>query len=72
MALGVLLEEKAQQGLSVTGAIVREKAMWFIQSLHRVWGKETGSFCASKWWFKNFKQHISLQEMKSVGESASA
>jgi len=70
--LCVLLEEKAQQGLSASGAMVREKAMWFIQSLHRIWGKETGSFCASNWWFKNFKQHISLQEMKSVGKSTFA
>jgi hypothetical protein len=46
--------------------------MWFIQSLHRIWGKETESFRARKWWFKNFKQHISLQEMKSIEESASA
>jgi len=25
-----VLEEKAQQELSVSGAVVREKAMWFI------------------------------------------
>jgi len=43
--LGVLLEEKAQQGLSVRAAVVREKAMLFIQSLHRIWSKETGNFC---------------------------
>jgi hypothetical protein len=37
-ALGVLLEERAQKGLSVDGAVVRETAMWLKQPLHKIWG----------------------------------
>jgi hypothetical protein len=42
------LEDEAQKGLSLKGALVREKGMWLC------------TLFASECWFDNFKQQRSL------------
>jgi hypothetical protein len=64
------LEDEAQKGLLVSGAVVRGIPCSYTATTQCV-GKEKGSFNASKGWFGSFKNQMSLYIVKA-GESASA
>uniref|UniRef100_UPI0035902DA6 tigger transposable element-derived protein 1-like n=1 Tax=Myxine glutinosa TaxID=7769 RepID=UPI0035902DA6 len=72
-ALCVWVEDETQKGMSLSGAVVREKAMRLYKHYVDSEGAQKGTFIASiKGWFENFKKRMGLHNIKRIGEATSA
>lgn len=66
--LCIWLGNETQKGLSVTGAVVREKVLQSHSHFVGCGREEKASLCASKGWFTKVEKCMHVHSMKRTGE----